>query len=89
LLDVEKVMTKSRSSSINPSRREALVGVGAAAIAVGVGMSIAPAAASVIARVEGELTDMTGHWPAYNAPIGFGRPSASALITDPYDLIFA
>jgi hypothetical protein len=36
------------------------------------------------------FTDMTGHMPAYNTPIGFGRPKGSAApIHDPYDLIFA
>jgi hypothetical protein len=83
-------MTKPLSASISLSRREALVGVSSAAIAVGIGMSIAPvAAASVAIHAKAELTDMTGHTPGYNAPIGFGRPKTSALITDPYDLIFA
>jgi hypothetical protein len=79
-------------SSLSLSRRQALAGVSALAFAAGVGAPLASAAPGLVlpAGLRGNLTDMTGHMPAYNAPIGFGRPKGSAAaINDPYDLVFA
>jgi hypothetical protein len=79
-------------SSLSLNRRQALAGVSAMAFAAGVGAPLAAASPGLVlpAGVGRGLTDMTGHAPAYNASIGFGRPRASAaLIDDPYDLIFA
>jgi len=77
--------------SVPLSRRQALAGVSAMAFAAGAGAPLAAASPGLVppAGLGRSLTDMTGHAPAYNAPIGFGRPKASAaLIDDPYDLIF-
>jgi hypothetical protein len=82
----------TKTSSLSLSRRQALVGVSVAAFAAGIGAPLASASSALVlsANPGPGLTDMTGHVPAYNAPIGFGRATTSAaFVADPYDLVFA
>ena len=68
------------------NRRQALFGASAVALLIGISPRDASAAAMLNTA---EPTDMTGHVPAYNAPIGFSRQKTATTIDDPYDLIFA